>query len=164
MLADDLPAVARVADELHPTLVEDAAVFAERRRLYPAGCHVAAAEGILGYAIAHPWRGDMPPKLNGLLSCLPDDPNLFYLHDIALLPAARGQGLAAGIVALLAGHAQALGLTRIALVSVGDSFSFWAGLGFVATASSGLAQYGPGARYMVRSAGWCRAPRRSILA
>ena len=44
-------------------------VFAERLRLWPAGCFVCAdgGGGIIGYAVSHPWRRDDAPALDALL-------------------------------------------------------------------------------------------------
>ena len=68
MAAADLPAVAALADAIHLDHPEDAAVFAERLALFPAGCLVLDSAGIVdGYVIAHPWRLLAPPALNARL-------------------------------------------------------------------------------------------------
>ena len=83
----DLPAVLAIADEVHPAFPEDAEVFVERLRLYAAGCLVfSTGEGIAGYTVSHPWRAMDPPALNSRLGELPDHPETYYIHDIALLP------------------------------------------------------------------------------
>jgi hypothetical protein len=43
MAAADLPAVNALAERIHPSFPEDAAIFAERLRLYPDGCRVYSA-------------------------------------------------------------------------------------------------------------------------
>ncbi len=40
----------------------------------------------------YPWRFGQPPKLNMRLHRLSDDADTFYIHDVAILPAARGGG------------------------------------------------------------------------
>jgi ribosomal protein S18 acetylase RimI-like enzyme len=105
------------------------------------------ARDVAGYLIAYPWPLGAIPPLNSLLGSLPEDAGALYLHDLALLPEARGGGHARAVLDLLFAHA--LG-TPIALVSVNGSTGFWGGHGFVAQESARLASYGPDARYMVR--------------
>jgi ribosomal protein S18 acetylase RimI-like enzyme len=148
MAAADLDGVVAVAAIAFPDHPEGRACFAERLALAPNSCWVLADEAhVTGYLIAYPWPlGEIPP-LDTLLGGLPDAPAAWYLHDLALLPEARGQGHAAAGLALLLAHTDA----PIALVSVNDSAAFWAAHGFVAQPSAKLKSYGPHARYMVRS-------------
>ena len=151
----DLPAVLAIADAVHPDFPEDAAIFAERLALHPAGCRVLDRDGaILAYVLSHPWAAESCPPLNRLLGALPDPAGSYYIHDLALLPAARGSGAAPAIVAALAEHAAGLGLASMGLVAVNGSASFWRRQGFaeaeVPALSSKLASYGPDARFMLR--------------
>jgi len=131
MDTSDLPAVLGISQEVHPAYPEDAAVFAERLALYPAGCFVLAGQGGLhGYAISHPWRFGEPPKLNTLLRALPTAADSYYLHDIALAGTARGGGLGGQIVARLVAVARAAGLETLSLVAVNGSVPFWQRQGF----------------------------------
>lgn len=148
---DGVVAVARVAFPDHP---EDRACFAERLALCPALCAVLAdADGaVAGYCIAYPWPLGAIPPLNTLLGSLPARADAHYLHDLALLPTARGAGHAAtGLARLFAQVA-----TPIALVSVNRSGDFWAAQGFAEIdrpdLHTKLASYGPDARYQVRPA------------
>jgi len=158
MRAGDLDGVVAVARVSFPDHFEAPACFAERFALFPQGCYVLADgdEAVKGYLIAYPWpRGAIPP-LDSLLGRVPAEREAFYLHDLALHPAARGQGHAAPIVARLADDLRALGGREIALVSVNGSVAFWRGLGFEpvetdATIARKLKSYGDGARYMVRA-------------
>lgn len=157
MTVNDLDGVVAVAAVCFPDHPEDRAVFAERLRLFPAGCFVlAAADGPpLGYLIAHPWIDDSPPPLNTAIGALPPAPAVMYLHDLALSPAARGRGVTAQVVGEVAGIARRLGLATVALVAVNDAAPFWARHGFeirrTPVLDRKLAGYGPDARYMVRS-------------
>jgi ribosomal protein S18 acetylase RimI-like enzyme len=148
MTAADLDGVVAVAAIAFPDHPESRACFAERLALAPDSCWVLAdGRHIAGYLIAYPWPlGEIPP-LDTLLGGLPEAPGAWYLHDLALLPEARGRGHAAQGLALLFTHTDA----PIALVSVNDSAAFWAAHGFVTQASAKLSSYGPHARYMVRS-------------
>lgn len=154
MRPEDLPAVEEVAAQVHPDYPEDPAVFIERLRLHPQGCRTLWLAGRpSGYLISHPWRLAAPPKLNTPLGALPAHPDAYYLHDLALLPAVRGGGHAAAAVAWVEAHARALGLDRVALVSLADAVRFWLRQGFDATEEPVpgiLASYDAGARFMVR--------------
>jgi GNAT superfamily N-acetyltransferase len=158
MTAQDLPGVRAVAAAVHPAYPEDDAVFAERLRLYRAGCRVLEGAGrILGYGIGHPWLDGAPPNLNCLLGRLPDHPTAFYIHDIALLPESRGAGAGAAIVEYFVALARAEGFSTIVLVAVAGSEGFWRRQGFDATSDAaiqaGLASYGAAARLMRRATG-----------
>ncbi len=151
----DLPLAEAIAEQVHPTLPEDPVVFAERLRLFPGGCLMLAGDGISsGYAIAHPWRLAHPPALNTMLGLLPDDADTFFVHDLALLPAARGGGYAGIAVRLLAERATSMGLAAMSLIAAGTSHAFWRHIGFRPLELGGVpeeavATYGPDARAMI---------------
>jgi ribosomal protein S18 acetylase RimI-like enzyme len=151
LVETDLPALANIAAEVHPDFPEEEAVFAERLALAPGWCF-ALADGkrLCGYVLGHPWTGP-PPKLDTLLGALPDPPIHGYVHDLALLPEARGDGHGRRIVNRLISLAKSEDLRGMALVAVSGSTPFWQRQGFeVATPPGPLAGYGPNARYMLR--------------
>lgn len=160
MTEADLPGVLAVADRVHPAFPEDADVFVERLRLYPPGCLVFAADDrIIAYVISHPWRANDPPALNSRLGELPDRPQTYYIHDIALLPELRGTGAAALAVAILLARARKEGLPTVSLVAVNGSNGFWQRHGFRNAASGKivdaalarkLRSYDASAAFMVR--------------
>ncbi|QCI65228.1 GNAT family N-acetyltransferase [Phreatobacter stygius] len=155
MRPGDLGRVAAIAAEVHPDFPEDDAVFAERLALYPEGCLMLEAAGSpAGYVVSHPWRSGQLPALNALLTKLPDDRSTYYIHDLALLPAARGSGAASAIVAILVGQAVAEGLPDLSLVAVNNSQGFWQRHGFSVVTDPALADklasYDAAARLMVR--------------
>jgi GNAT superfamily N-acetyltransferase len=151
-----------IADVVHPTYPEDAAVFEERLTLFPSGCWVLelGAQPI-GYIVSHPWTYGAPPALNSLLGALPVPPSTYYIHDIALLPEARGTGAATAIVAQLIDLAKSLGLPNLSLVAVNNSVGFWQRHGFALTAipmlDAKLRSYDDAARFMTRAIGESRA-------
>ena len=122
---------AAIAAVVHPDFPEDDSVFAERQRLYPEW-HAAARTGgaPAGYVLSHPWRFRALPALNSLLGAMPDDADTFYLHDLALLPKARGTGAAAMIVGDMLRHARSAGFATMSLVAVNGSLPFWHKHGF----------------------------------
>lgn len=156
MTATDLPAVMAVAGVVHPGYPEDAVVFAERLRLFPDGCLVLEGhDGLRGYVVSHPWHRAVPPALNSLLGGLPVQAGCFYIHDLALLPAARGSGAGRAIVASLVRVAAQAGLPCLSLVAIDGSSGFWRRQGFHElhdpALAAKLASYDDAARYMERA-------------
>jgi ribosomal protein S18 acetylase RimI-like enzyme len=160
MAEADIAEILAVAAVVHPSYPEDPAVFADRFRLYPAGCLVLDGDrgegdrGIAAYLISHPWLHGRPPKLNRLLGALPAEPTTYYIHDLALLPRARGAGAASAAVGMLAEHAASAGFSTLSLVAVNDSAGFWRRRGFHTVADpaidQSLASYDQAACFMVR--------------
>ena len=154
MTTGDLHAVLRVAEKIHPDLPESESVYAERLKLFPDGCFVLMVRDEMhGYAISHPIRHQQPPALDSLLGEIAPDADQYYIHDLAVLPTVRNQGLAAkGIGALLevAGP-----YSTTCLISVYGTAPFWARFGFVPELVGGalagkLLKYGEDATYLVR--------------
>ncbi|WP_422679853.1 GNAT family N-acetyltransferase [Chelatococcus albus] len=149
-----MDAIARAVHLAHPERPE---VFAERLALLPAGCHVLEEAGgaLAGYVLSHPWRDRAPPALDSLIGGLPVPPATFYLHDLAILPEARGGGAGGRIVARLAEIAAGLGLPTLSLVAVNASVPFWQRQGFAVAEepalAAKLASYGADARFMTRA-------------
>ncbi|BBK45299.1 N-acetyltransferase GCN5 [Allostella vacuolata] len=151
----DLAAVERIADIVHPTYPERPEIPRERLRLFPRGCFVAGGGDIVGYAVAHPGLLGRPPALDTLLGGLPHGPDCLYLHDIALLPAARGLGLGGRLTGLLYHLCEEMGIRNLSLVAVNGSAPYWRSLGFQPTApdaelAAKLGSYGTDASYLVR--------------
>lgn len=156
MTQADLPAVTGIAAQVHPAYPEDAYVFAERLTLHSAGCHVLADgdELLVGYVMSHPWLFMEPPALNARLGQLPDRPTTYFLHDIAILPRARGGGHANGMARTIIFEARAAGFANVSLVAVNRSGPFWAKHGFRIVddpaLNATLRKYEEEARLMVR--------------
>ena len=153
--ATDLEAISAIAARIHPDLPERPEVLAEKMRLYPDGCHVLeAGDEIRGYGLAHPWTQHRIPPLDDFLERLPEDADCLYIHDVAVLPDARG-GVARAYVAEIEQLAQSSGITRLALVSVYGTRVLWERLGFQpvtpdAVLREKLESYGANATYMLR--------------
>jgi GNAT superfamily N-acetyltransferase len=136
----DLPAVQAVARQVHPGYFERPEVFADRLALHPPGCRVLVGKGeaVIGYVVSHPWRFGDPPALDTLLVALPAHADTYYVHDLALLPAARGTGAATAVIDALRAHA--VGWPRLSLVAVNASAPFWRRHGFEVVTVPGLAE------------------------
>lgn len=155
MVAADVPAVLAVAAQVHPAYPEGEAVFVERMRLAPQGClSLGDGQGLAGYLLSHPWRQGDVPALDSLLGSIPTDAPVWYVHDLALLPRARGTGAAGRAVDRLVAVASARGCDALALIAVNDSVGFWERQGFRVvhdpSLASKLASYDDAARYMMR--------------
>jgi len=155
MTPQDLSQVQALADTIHVGHPEDPEVLAERQRLYPRGCFMLVEDGrAIGYALTHPWRFAEPPLLNRLLGAIPSPATTYYIHDVALMPEARGKGYAAQIIDRLVAHAREAVFDNLSLVAVNRSQVFWEKAGFRVVAIPGLgaklASYGPDAALMVR--------------
>ncbi|RIY00302.1 GNAT family N-acetyltransferase [Aureimonas flava] len=154
MAAGDAPAVVALADRVHPTFHEDAAVFVDRQRLFPAGSLVlpGPAGTLAAYAVAYPVRRFAPPPLDTVLGALPPDADALYIHDVALAPEWRGRGLAEPAIRRLLAAAAPLGAAT--LVSVYGTWPFWARFGFRRVDDPALApklaSYGADAVFMLR--------------
>lgn len=147
----DLPNLCAIADRVHPDHPESPEALASHLRVFPAGCFLAdGPDGALGYCLSHPGRVGRPPALDTVLTGIADA-DCLYLHDIALLPEARGLGLGEAMVGRLAKVARAHGFDRMALTAVSQSWGFWERQGFHRHACPALASYGAAAVYMVRA-------------
>lgn len=154
LLTADLASVSDIAARVHPGFFEDDFVFAERQLLAPQGCWICdGPDGAMGYVLSHPWTLAAPPALNAPLGTIPHEPDIFYIHDLALLPQARGTGAAGRIVRTLIEIAQPY--PAMSLVAVNGSIPFWSRFGFAVADRPDLAQkllsYGEDARFMMRA-------------
>ncbi len=155
MKVADVDGMLALAEVLYPDHPEERDVILGRLSLYPAGCKVSEREGeIVGYAISHPWVSGQPPSLNAKLIGLPPKSDIYYLHDIAIAPAAQGKGVANAVVVELLAHARSAGFRNAELVAVNGSAPFWSRHGFHRQPPSAMARklttYGEGAVYMKR--------------
>ena len=151
-----LDRVNEIADSIHTTLPERPEVFEEKCRLFPEGCRVLArGENVLGYAVSHPWLIGQIPPLDEFLRSLPAKPTCLYLHDIVVLPEARGHKAAEAFVRILEQLARQQAVSNLALVSVYGTDALWTRHGFEATnkpdLETKLRSYGTTAKYMTRA-------------
>ncbi|PYD76393.1 GNAT family N-acetyltransferase [Novacetimonas pomaceti] len=153
MYRSDLSRIQALAGTIHPAYPEDDAVFAQRLSLCPAGCLVLGTpDATAGYVLSHPWRRGAPPRLNTLLEGLPPRPECWYVHDLAIAPAWRGQGAAGMALDLVERVARQAGFGRMELVATSGAVPFWKRRGFMPAPDGALlaASYGDGALLMER--------------
>ncbi|MGZ4975257.1 MAG: GNAT family N-acetyltransferase [Limisphaerales bacterium] len=153
--AGDLNDIQKIGDLIHVELPERPEVFAEKLKLFPEGCFALIRDHqIVGYGFSHPWRLKSIPPFNHFMNDLPPAPNCLFIHDVAILPQARGYGATERLVELIESIAINHRLSYLALVSVYNTPRFWARFGFEtvvdAALENDLKSYGASAQYMVR--------------
>jgi hypothetical protein len=151
--ASDIESVDKIAAAIHPGLAERPEIMAEKINLFPMGCRKLVLHGVMmGYALAHPWTLFSAPALDEFIVSIPKGANCVHIHDIAVLPEARGRRCIEDYVALVRTLAAELNAPKLACVSVYDTEALWARYGFEVDARGpargALAAYGPTARYM----------------
>lgn len=156
MSAEDISAVSKLSSDIYLDLFETDIVLQEKLKLFPAGCHILKhGDALAGYLFSHPWHRHNPPPLNTRLGALPPNPDIYYIHDLALARCARGRGMAEPIVDETVKLARSLALDTLALVAVKDAEKFWERqkFGIISTAelTKKLETYGSGAYYMERA-------------
>lgn len=164
MRRHDLQPVLELQNQIYPPAYrEPADVFASKLALAAPFCMVVdSANGIVGYLLAHPWLADRPPPLFTTLETLPASPSSLFIHDLALLPTARGRLLAEALLRQSAVAAQASGLTHATLVAIHGAASYWQRRGFSETDVASDAAAGFPGRYGVDAVFMC-AELRSLL-
>lgn len=129
----DLPHLISVQQKTFTSdLCESLAVFQNRFDHFGQYFKVVLInDQIVGYIICFPYKLGEIPKNNAFFAPNLPTPDCFYIHDVTLIPEARGQGLAQLLIESAFTQAKELGLTKISLVSVGQSGNYWDKLGFV---------------------------------
>ena len=111
--------------------VEELEVLKGKSVASPDTCFVSLSDQdlVLGYLLAHPWSGLQPPKL---FEPLPNTTvrEYLYLHDMAVSSQSKGQGVGRAMFEELVSVALGTGISKIRLVAVQGSSSFWSLLGF----------------------------------
>ncbi|MHA6913249.1 GNAT family N-acetyltransferase [Ralstonia pseudosolanacearum] len=130
----DLPGVLAVQQACYGNaLLEPAEALASRWARSPALCLVAVhGTQLVGYLLSHAWHAWAPPKLHVPLP--PADAThadrIWFVHDMAIAPAGRGQRLGERLHAAAGTAARAQGLHRSCLVAVQGAEAFWRRLGY----------------------------------
>lgn len=150
----DLDAIQEISEAIHVNLFEERSIFQEKFNLFPEGCLVMEHIGrVAGYSLSHPWRLKHIPALNQLLLGLPAAPDCLFIHDLAVLPRARGYGATYGLIEITEKLARQRAIPYLALVSVYGTYPLWGRFGFEVVSDDDLAEklktYGEQARYMV---------------
>jgi predicted N-acetyltransferase YhbS len=129
---DDIPALHELeAESYQPVLHESDEAFGRLIELFPEGAlGCFDDEGLCGYAIGVPLKAGSTLELRTPLDRIPDAPDMFYVHDVAVADRCRGRGVGRALATRLLDLARAAGFTRAELVSVQGSAPFWEKFGF----------------------------------
>src|SRR5262249_10292041 len=102
-----------------------------------------------------PWRLNSIPPLDKFLESLPAEPDCIFIHDVVVLPHARGHRAGERFVETIVAVARKWDIANLALVSVYNTHPLWMKCGFKVFDRPDLAEmiqsYGATARYMVRA-------------
>lgn len=152
----DLPAALALQARVYPAfLVEPEDAFASRLGVAAPYSLVAEQDGVLlGYLLAHGAPAEAPAPVGALLDRTFGG-DVLFLHDLAVSPAARGQGVGGALLEHALARAAADGLHRAELVAVEGAHAYWRSMGFAETVASPalaakVAGYGAAARWMTR--------------
>lgn len=157
MAQSDLPAVLGIQRACYPgDFLESAEVITQRLRS-PGNlsCVVERGGVVCAYLAAYRSRPGKLTPLHGGFDAVAQ-PDTVYLHDMAVAPGAKGQGLAQRLVEHLWTQGRNEGLVCSALVSVQGSQPFWERLGYRVhtlkepAQQQNLTSYGADACYMLK--------------
>ncbi len=154
---DDQSALMAVQHDAYKSYFsENWEVLLNKLRLYPAGCWICTVDdNVVAYLLSHPSEYANPPALNREIEKLPEKPDCFYIHDLAILNAYHRKQIGQLLCAKAVEIAMIENLPQMALTAVQKSHSFWSKNGFTpAEVSSEIAlklqTYGDDAIYMRR--------------
>ncbi|QEW05400.1 GNAT family N-acetyltransferase [Nitrincola iocasae] len=161
MQPTDLPSVWQVQCACYSHFEpETQASLGAKREASPQSCFVAEQGDILlGYVIAMPWLLGVVPALNDPSCNLPAQADCLYLHDMAIAPAAAGQGVGQRLFEAVTEAGYKLELSKLALTAIEGAKGYWQRHGFVPVAlplsAAKVAQYGGNITYMSREMHSC---------
>lgn len=129
---DDIPRLHRLEAESYlPTLHESDEAFIRLMELFPEGAiGCFDDQGLCGYAFGVPLKAGWTLELRTPLERIPDEPDTFYIHDVAIAERLRGRGVGRALARRLLDLARERGFIRCELVSVQGSAPFWERFGF----------------------------------
>lgn len=150
MTAKDIAEVQRISEVIHPDYPERDDVVTEKLMLSPS-THFMAVDAdsvVRGYAVSYPWIANDMPRLDVFIRKLPESASVLYIHDVALLPTARGAGLVPDLLNRLSAEARKRNLKELTLAAMYGSETAWFQHGFWRVQARGelvdqLAPYGP---------------------
>lgn len=132
--------ILEIQDEAyHEVDPEELDVLKSKQSVSPETCFVCVSDqgDTLGYLLAHPWNGSKPPKLYEPMFDTENSDSL-YLHDMAVSPHSKGQGIGRSMMAKLIEVAELKGVKRITLVAIQGADSFWSLQGFKAISGANI--------------------------
>lgn len=151
---EDLPLIMQIQAACYPAHFNEAAeVFAERIANYAHSSWLALRNNqALGYLFTYPTQLGQVCKLGSGFSTS-QAANCLYLHDMAVLPEAKGQGIASALLSTALQYGRQRKLRHSALVAVQNSATFWQKFGYSISSleseqQMNLLSYGDQAHYL----------------
>lgn len=148
----DLPAIMKVQEACHgPSLIEPEGALLSKMLLFSMGAWGCFSDDeLVAYMICIPAAGDEVAPWGRPTISLPSRPDRLYIHDLAVQPECRGQGIASTLVRKAEEIASWFGRRYLALVSVQGTERFWTGQGFEPVREQ---EYVPGvpSTYMIKA-------------
>lgn len=134
--ASDWPAIMAIQAQCYSELTpESLAVMQSKWQASPTTCLVIEqAKHIVAYALVHPWAQGDAPSLDTEIAY--KESNSWYLHDMAISPAAQGMGLGKQLLKYVIRQATQLTKHGIGLVAVQGAKDYWQQHGFLLAAPS----------------------------
>jgi predicted N-acetyltransferase YhbS len=128
---------------------EDVEALKSKWSVSPDTCLIYKSENrIDAYLLAHAWNSELPPKLFQALT--PDvKGDILFLHDLAVSNRVKGMGVGGILVNQLLEIARTKQYSKVMLVSVQNSITFWSKSGFRLVAGKAISHtYGDDSRLM----------------
>lgn len=148
----DWPAILSIQSTVYPGITpETEAVLRSKVTLGSETCLAVSdrQNNVVGYCLAHPWRRK-PACLHTIYET-PSEPQLLYIHDIAIAPGYAGKRCGRMILQHLQLWAKQHSFNELSLVSLSQAITYWQGQGFQPVEYTiDAAQYGEGASYMLK--------------
>ncbi|MCQ9616074.1 GNAT family N-acetyltransferase [Paenalcaligenes niemegkensis] len=131
MVAADIEAILAIqADAYFGEEQEEETVISVRLDTAPDTAWVAqAGQGLQAYLVTYPSRLGALTALGENFQCAAD-PDCLYLHDLAVLSAAKGTGMGLALINKAIRYAEDQGYPFSALISVQNSVGFWQRQGY----------------------------------
>lgn len=164
-ILSDLPEILRIqAQCYHDIEPEQPAAYINKLEQAPdcafviecADAHQGAEQKLAAYLFALPIHIEEPPALDASDLIVPSTANCLYLHDLAIAPEGRGQGLSRPLLQAFFLCAKQHNLPQSSLIAIQNSATFWQKHGFRPTPLSTsapiqakLKNYGQ-AHYLIR--------------
>ncbi|MDW5415669.1 GNAT family N-acetyltransferase [Iodobacter sp. CM08] len=123
----DIQSLMGIQSACYPAnLLEEAEHLTAKHQQSPSSCWVATQhQHVLAYLLTHPWSGDTPPALNAPLPTPNQSCDIYFIHDLAVHPSARGLGLAQQLLDTALKWARQEKLQKIRLIAIAGAANFW---------------------------------------
>ena len=149
---NDWPVILNIQAAVYPDITpETETVLRSKLMLGPQTCLTLTDQQncVVGYCLAHPWSRN-PAGLHTVYQPS-SQPQLLYIHDMAIAPEYAGKRLGSQVVKYLQLWANKQGYKEMSLVSLKQAVGYWQRHGFKPhNYVIDETQYGTGACYMLK--------------